>query len=316
MSVPLSMAAKDPEKDVPVGDDGVTRKWSAELLVSLDWKRLVEIARAMAVNAGFQISATDLGMDGRAEFEMNARSSTGSHRALVRLTAWNQWSATAETVQDLSHRLKRSRLRNGILIAPGGFTQAGRNAAITAGVEAVDATTLAAQLNALPASMSDFFFDIGTAGDASTPSCPSCFGALTAVHDSGVASTDLESDGDLSYMTNDIVPDAIFARRVEILRHCEVHFLREVHAKDLVIHGMASGDFVCDGSVVLNPGSVLNGTVAARSVHVRPGAALNGETRILEGPLPTLSRSSIVTIWRCANPRGTPKCRSVKFLPH
>ena len=299
-----------------VDPDYVAKKWSPELIMSLDWKRLAEISRAMASTAGFELGPTEIQIDGRADFEMIARGGKHVHRAHVRLTAWDQWMASVDAMEDFKKRMKTTGVKHGIFIAPGGFTPAAKNAAGSLGIELVDAQSLAAQLNALPAQHSDFFFDIGTAGDASTPSCPVCLAPLKATQEVAAKPKELQASTDISYRTSDIVAEAVAARRIEIARNCEVHFLREVRAHDVIIHGVAAGDFICDGCMLLNPGAVLNGTVAARSVLVRPGAELNGETRILEGPLPNLRPSAPLTVWRCANARGIENCKAVKFLPH
>jgi len=316
MSLPRPLAGMSIADESTVDPDYVAKKWSPELIISLDWKRLTEIARAMASTAGFELGPTEIQINGRADFAMTARGGKHVHRAQVRLTGWDQWMASADAMEDFKRRMKATGATHGIFIAPGGFTPAAKNAAVTAGIELVDAQSLAAQLNALPAQHSDFFFDIGTAGDAATPSCPVCLAPLKATLEVGPKPKELQATTDICYRTSDIVAEAVAARRIEISRNCEVHFLREVRAHDVIIHGRAAGDFICDGCMLLNPGAVLNGTVAARSVLVRPGAELNGETRILEGPLPNLRPSAPVTVWRCTNPRGKEDCKVVKLLPH
>ena len=121
----------------------------------------------------------------------------------------------------------------------------------------------------------------------------------------------------LHYRTSDIVADPVLARRLEIDRDCEVHFLREVRAKEVCIHGRAIGDVVCDGLVRLNPGAVLLGNVAARSVLVRPGAELRGDTRILKaGELGTVEKSPTAWLWTCGKLPPQKGCEKVRLLPH
>ena len=95
-----------------------------------------------------------------------------------------------------------------------------------------------------------------------------------------------------------------------------MRFLSEVHAQEIIISGVAAGAFICEGTLLLNPGAVLRGTVAARSVLVRPGAELDGETRILEGPLKVSADMEAEWMWRCTNSAGLEPCKAVRFLPH
>ena len=313
-----SLRHHEPSNDREAATNGgyVASKWSPELIVSLDWKRITEIARAMASTAGFELAATQLQTDGRADFEMTARGLDPKHRARVRLTPWDQWTASGDSIRDFAQTMKEASVKHGIYIAPGGFSPAAQNAASAAGIEVVDALALALQLNALPPAHSDFFFEIGTAGAASVPSCPVCLSQLKLMPDTVASHDETHGPPDISYRTSDIIADAVVARRVEIVRDCEVQFLREVRARDVIVHGVAAGDFICEGAMLLNPGAVLTGTVAARSVLVRPGAELHGETRILDGPLPNLHPTAPVIVWRCSNPCGLDKCKTVRFVPH
>ncbi len=115
---------------------------------------------------------------------------------------------------------------------------------------------------------------------------------------------------------SDIVGGVVRARRIEVLPFCEVQFLQEVRTGDLVVHGVVAGDFVCEGSVVLHPGAMLRGSVAAHSVVVRPGADMLGETRVLHGKLESFGRSASAWSWRCENPQPRPGCGAVTLPQH
>ena len=292
-------------------------KWSPELISSLDWRRIAEITRAMAQNAGYELSGTSIDLEAGCEFTMSCGFLRRKQDTIVRLAQWNQWMASSACLDRFAQTLQSLKNTTGIFVAPGGFAPAARHLAQMAHIELVDAESLAAKLNSLPSEHSDFFFDIGTAGNASTPSCPSCLTSLTQNYDvSKAVIGDFLSLPDITYRQSDIVAEPVAARRLEVLQHCEVRFLREVHAQDIVVHGMADGDFVCEGTLLLNPGGIVHGSVAARSVLVRPGGALHGETRILDGSLEPRFAPPGVCTWKCANPYPKQRCKSVRLLPH
>src|SRR6187402_3223371 len=67
-------------------------RWTAELLGRLDWLKVVELVRALALAGGCELGGTRIWPDGMAEFPM--KQGTGSQSDLVtRLAPWNRWGA-------------------------------------------------------------------------------------------------------------------------------------------------------------------------------------------------------------------------------
>lgn len=89
---------------------------SPELLVNLDWVRLAELARGLAVEAGCELAGSRNFPDGSVMFAMieQPRSST-PQRALVKLAPWNEWGATPETIEDFAREVATARNSRGIL---------------------------------------------------------------------------------------------------------------------------------------------------------------------------------------------------------
>jgi len=293
-----------------------TERWTAELITTLDWRRLTEIVRAMASFSAFSLGPTTLEADATTDFTMTHGLNGSARCFLVRLAPWNNWVATGDCMESFARDLATFHDAMGIYIAPLGFSPSALRVARRSQIELVDGAMLAARLNQLPDEHSAFYHEVGTAGDASTPSCPVCLSRL--VHKEGdiLAPPSHAELPDISYRSNDLVAEPVAARRLEIVGGCEVHFLHGVRARDIIVHGVAIGNFVCDGIVLLNPGARLYGSVAARSVLVRPGAEMHGETRILQGTPEPIQISVREWVWCCRSPAGTEACRSVSLLPH
>lgn len=291
------------------------RRWSQEMIASLDWKRVAELARALASAAGFVIGKTKVPMSGAAEFVMQQADDPAA-RSLVRLAPWNTWMANSDSLRDFAEALaKEPAGTHGIYLAPGGFAEAAVLVAQHHQIEMVNASLMASRLNDLPAEYRSFFYETGMSGDIHTPSCPVCLKPLTLITGAAESSEDLQQLPELSFKANVIVGDWVRARRVEVQHGAEVQFLHEVRARDVSIHGIAMGDFLCHGSLVLHPGATLYGRVAARSVNVSSGAELVGETMILD-KLPNSSENTPqITLWRC-NPASKPRCFAIAFVPH
>lgn len=291
-------------------------RWSGDLIAALDWKRIAELARALSSAYGFKLGKSTVGIDGQTDFVITRGDLPAEEGTLVRLTRWNQWMASDECLAQFALDLRERNHKQGIFLAPAGFAPSALRVAQGSGIEMVDAETMAMRVNGLPQQHRDFYFTSATKGDATTPSCPACLRALKLVDDSGGSLMNGPHSAEIRYSSSDIVGGPVRARRIEVQSDCEVQFLREVRTRELVIHGTVTGDFVCEGCVVLHPGAMLRGSVAAHSVIVRPGADMQGKTRIFHGKLESFGRAAFAWIWRCKNPRPRPGCEAVSFLQH
>lgn len=307
-----------PASEDPVLTEGTVLpvSWSEDLLRSLDWKRLLEVIRALAVYSGYEPGATTVEPTAAAQFFIEDPKHREKGRALVRLAPWSRWMATVDCVTGFVEVLAANGHIPGIYIAPAGATPGAQTAARSRGIQLLDARLLAARLNELPQEYSEYFHDRTVSGVATVPTCPICLRPMTSAEEPDPNTVNIEDLPDLRFATHDIVGEPIRARRIEVLQSGEVHFLREVRARDVVVNGVVKGDFVCDRSLLLNPGGVLYGSVAARSVLVRPGGALNGETRILQGPLEPIAKLARAWAWRCEHVPAQPGCEKVVFHPH
>ncbi len=285
--------------------------WSPELIASLDWARLSELARAIATESGCELAGSRVLPDGVVVFGMiEEPKSAKPRRAMVKIAPWNEWGATPESVQRFAQEVRTARDTRGILIAPAGFSPAALRAAQEQRIEAVDATALEAAVRALPGDKSDFLFVITTAGDYATPSCPVCLKKLQRIEqeEQELPSRTIDTDG--------LIADCVVCDRLEVAAGCEVTFLQEVRARTISIFGNASGNFVCEGPVTLEAGGTLSGKIAARSLNVRDGGEPLGQFRILDGKLGTFVKPAMRWYWRCAGLFGRKECLSVAFEPH
>lgn len=290
----------------------VRDQWSPELIMRLDWLRITGVIRAIAECHGCELGQTVALEDGAVLFGMVEQPGTAKQRrALVRMTGWNEWVATAETVFRFVDEVKRAVKSRGILIAPSGFSRAALVVARDHGIEVVDAEKLCEVLKVLPVEVSDSLLAAATAGDFMTPTCPVCLDKLARCE---VRET--EAERVRVFKESGLTNDCITCRKLEVVAGCEAVFLHEVRAEEMRIAGHADGEFVCTGRLILEKGGVLTGKVAARSVEVREGGELRGEFRILDGEQEALIREATRWEWRCVNEFGKEGCRRVVFVPH
>ena len=284
--------------------------WSPELIASLDWARLSELARSLATEAGCELAGSRVMPDGAVLFGMlEDPKSSKPRRAMVKIAPWNEWGATPETVRRFTDEVRTARDTRGILIAPAGFNPAALRTAQELRIEAVDAVALDAAVRALPGDKSEFLLAMTATGDFSTPSCPVCIKKLQRVEQETLTLPSRVID------TVGLVADFVLCDRLEIARGCDATFLHEVRARSISVSGQATGDFVCEGPVTLEAGGTLSGTVAARSLNVRDGGELLGQFRILDGELGSFVKPAVRWDWRCRGSEDR-KCAAVVFEPH
>ncbi|GEP44842.1 bactofilin family protein [Brevifollis gellanilyticus] len=287
--------------------------WTPELIASLDWMRVAELVRAIAAHGGCELARSIVLEDGSVMFAMMEQPMTAHpQRALVKISAWNEWGAMPEAVIHFAQEVRTAQNARGVLIAPGGFTPAALMAAQEYRIEAVDAATLHQVLLTLPSERSDFFFNIATSGDYTTPTCPVCLQKLSKVE--SVTRTELPELREIC--ESGLVADHVHARRVVVPTGTEITFLHAVRAQEIQIAGDVTGDFICEGPVTLLPGGTLTGTVAARSVNVEDGGELRGKFRILQGPPESFVTEIRRWQWSCRSVRTRPECQRVVFDPH
>ena len=285
--------------------------WSPELLVSLDWVRLAELARGLTAEAGCELAGSRNFPDGSVMFAMIERPrSTTPQRALVKLAPWNEWGATPETVEHFAKEVATARNSRGFLIAPAGFSTAAFHTAQKHRIEAVDAAALHSALSALRPEKSEIMFAVATTGDYGTPTCPICNKRLhrTEQMTASLPSRTMDVTG--------LIADSVVCDQLVITESAEATFLQEVRCCSLIVRGQADGNFVCHGPVTLESGGILSGTVAARSLNVRDGGQLLGQFHILEGKLESLIKNTARWQWRCANAENALGCSQVAFEPH
>lgn len=284
-----------------------------ELIANLDWMRLAELVRAIATQAGCELAGSRVMPDGAVIFGMIERPTTAyPQRALVKISGWNEWGGTPEGVSQFAQEVRTAQNTRGILIAPAGFSPAATRMAQEHRIETVDATSLNAVLQALPAERSDFLYTIATSGLFCQPTCPVCLMKLNRVDtdkaDRPPAIRVIQERG--------LYADHVTCDLLDIAPGSEVDFLYPVQTRAMRVNGHASGVFTCEGTVTIESGGTLDGQVAARSVNVREGGELRAQFRILESSLEPFAVQPERWQWRCENPEGQAGCAAVVFEPH
>jgi restriction system protein len=156
-----------------------TRKWSAELLKQLEWRRFEELCAAYYEALGFATRITGAGTGGGVNIVLQEK---GSERvsAIARCKAWDAYRVGVKSVLELRGAMAAAKIGKGVLLTSGRFTQEAVNLASQEGIQMIDGAALLARMAALPPEQALALLKFATQGDFLTPTCPFCSIKMTS----------------------------------------------------------------------------------------------------------------------------------------
>ncbi len=288
-------------------------QWSLSLLHQLDWKRFHELTHAIIHRGGYRALPDSVKPDGGCTVTL-MRNNAQARRPEARMAVagWNGLRVNSVEMQSFIAEVMDTCMPHGVFVTPGTFAPEARALASQGNVELVDGPAFLDTLRDLPLNEQEFLLRLATAGDFQSPSCPHCQVKMVLR-----ASEAPRHDGplpDLHFKHSDTVSHELRCGTLNIPAGVEVLFLKPVHAEYITLSGRATGSMVCNGQVVIGPGAVYTGLIAARSINVKEGGTLDGEASILSAeeiqpvrPIPQ------PPVWGCPN---YPACCGVLDVRH
>jgi len=149
-----------------------TRKWNAELLKRLEWRRFEELCAAYYEAAGYATRIDHGSPQGGVDIVLQQKG--GAQARVARCKAWDAYRVGVKSVREVRRSMAAARLAGGILLTSGRFTQEAVKLAAAEGVELVDGAALLDRIAALPPEKALGLLQFATQGDFLTPTCPSC----------------------------------------------------------------------------------------------------------------------------------------------
>lgn len=166
------LSALRPSRGSPSGSSQA-RKWTPELLKQLEWRRFEELCAAYFEASGFTTRISKSGADGGVDLLLRAKGSEHP-TSIAHCKAWDAYRIGIKSVSELRAVMAASKIREGVLLTSGRFTQEAVNAAAKENIELIDGAGLLAKMAALPPETSLALLKFATQGDFLTPTCPSC----------------------------------------------------------------------------------------------------------------------------------------------
>lgn len=154
--------------------------WSRELIDRIEWKRFEDLCCEFYRIKGIRAETTRLGADGGVDIRLFQDDSDPQRcTAVVQCKALNQ-AVGVKAVRELRGVMAHEKVEKAFFMAPNGFTDDARAFAAENRITLLDGKLFLAMLERLPAAPRQQLLDFATAGDWTTPTCPSCGIKMTA----------------------------------------------------------------------------------------------------------------------------------------
>lgn len=186
---PLSERDKAPlvksleSQSMPVAAEARPTAWSRALIDRIEWKRFEDLCCEFYRVKGIRAETTALGADGGVDIRL-FQDGADSQRctAVVQCKAWNQ-AVGVKPIRELRGVMSHERVDKAFFMAPNGFTSEARAFAAENRITLLDGKLFLAMLERLSEPLRQKLLDFTTAGDWTTPTCPTC-GVKMAARDS------------------------------------------------------------------------------------------------------------------------------------
>lgn len=169
---PLAVASSEPLQADP-GDDRPSA-WSLDVLHCIEWKRFEDLCCAYYREKGVAAETTALGPDGGVDIRLFQDAAQPSKAtALVQCKAHNK-PIGVKPIRELRGVMAHENAEKAFFMAPMGFTDEARAFAAANRITLLDGKLFLAMIERLPESSRARLLALATAGDWTTPTCPSC----------------------------------------------------------------------------------------------------------------------------------------------
>jgi restriction system protein len=145
--------------------------WSQELLSQLEWKRFEDLVAAYSRELGYEAKTTRIGADGGVDVQLFQN---GQLVMIIQCKAWDAYRVGVKPVRELFGVMAADKVANGAFFTTGEFSSEAEEWARDKNLDLVNGREFLNRIKQLTAEQQSSLLAIATAGDYTTPTCPSC----------------------------------------------------------------------------------------------------------------------------------------------
>lgn len=157
----------------PAAVTALKPQWTRELLSKLEWKRFEEVVAAYTREIGYRAKTTRIGADGGVDIEV-FETGGATPIMVIQCKAWDAYKVGVKPLRELYGVMAANKIGNGAFFTTGEFTTEALAFADGKHLDLVDGQEFVSRLHSLTVEQQDRLVALATAGDYTTPSCPSC----------------------------------------------------------------------------------------------------------------------------------------------
>jgi predicted RNA-binding Zn-ribbon protein involved in translation (DUF1610 family) len=150
-----------------------TSRWGKELLDALEWKRFEHLCAGYFETLGFKSKVAREGPDGGVDIHLYAEGSSVPS-ILVQCKAWKTYTVGVKGIRELLGAMTAAGVSEGMFITTSGYTAEARQFAAANNIDLIDGEDLLRKIAATRPEDGAALLELATAGDFTTPTCPSC----------------------------------------------------------------------------------------------------------------------------------------------
>ncbi len=149
--------------------------WSLAVIRDMEWKRFEDVCLALYHEKGIRAVTTPLGPDGGIDIrlyedQIHPECCTG----IVQCKAWGERYVGVKPVHEFRGVMAHEGIRDAVFMTPGTYSEEAQAFASTNHIALLDGKQILMLIQHLPAEARANLLRLATAGDWTTPTCPSC----------------------------------------------------------------------------------------------------------------------------------------------
>lgn len=155
-------------------------EWSLDLIRDLEWKRFEDVCQQFYEKKGIRSETTALGPDGGIDIRLY-QDESGRPTSIVQCKAWGERFVGVKPVRELLGVMTHEKIGKAFFMTSGSYSDDAKAIAQANRITLIDGTMLLMMIQRLPADERDSLLAFATAGDYTTPTCPTCGVKMKAV---------------------------------------------------------------------------------------------------------------------------------------
>jgi restriction system protein len=147
-------------------------EWSLELVRDIEWKRFEDLCPKFYETKGIRSECTALGPDGGIDIRLYQDGERAT--SIVQCKAWGARFVGVKPVRELLGVMTHEKIEKAFFMTSGQFSDEAKEVAKSNRITLIDGQMLLMMIKRLSGEQQSALLEFATAGDYTTPTCPSC----------------------------------------------------------------------------------------------------------------------------------------------